>query len=77
MTYRPHRSDRAGVYDDGFVVVHERTDGSRSVARARSAGRARDRRARTADRVRDCDRPGVMLAGAAHTYADRFGVLAG
>ena len=47
----------------------------RRVARARARGRARDRRARAAARVRRTTTgPGVMLAGAARTYADRYAV---
>ena len=67
-----------GVYDDGYVVVFERSAPVATLWHVR-AGRvvlatgAHERPIAFAD----CDRPGVMLASAAVTYADRFGVAAG
>jgi sarcosine oxidase subunit alpha len=67
-----------GVYDDGYVVVFERSAPAATLWHVR-AGRvvlatgAHERPIAFAD----CDRPGVMLASAAMTYADRFGVAAG
>ncbi|HEY6568449.1 MAG TPA: 2Fe-2S iron-sulfur cluster-binding protein, partial [Actinomycetota bacterium] len=67
-----------GVYDDGFVVVYQRSQGLATLRHVRAsrvvlATGAHERPIALADG----DRPGVMLASAAHTYADRFGVLAG
>jgi sarcosine oxidase subunit alpha len=67
-----------GVYDHGAVVVHERTDPIDRVHHVR-AGRvvlATGAHERPIGFRRN-DLPGVMLAGAAALYADRFGVLAG
>jgi sarcosine oxidase subunit alpha len=67
-----------GVYDDGYVVVFERSAPVATLWHVR-AGRvvlatgAHERPIAFAD----CDRPGVMLASAAVMYADRFGVVAG
>jgi sarcosine oxidase, subunit alpha len=65
-----------GVYDAGYVVVHER---SRPVERVWHV-RARRVVLATGAHERPIafagnDRPGVMLSGAALTYLDRFGVL--
>ena len=66
-----------GVYDHGFVVIHER---SRPVGRLWHV-RARRVVLATGAHERpiafaDCDRPGVMLAGAVRRYLD-WGVLTG
>ena len=66
-----------GVYDDGYVVLHQRW-GTQAIWHVR-AGRvilatgAFERPLAFADN----DRPGVMLAGAARTYVERYGVLPG
>jgi sarcosine oxidase subunit alpha len=67
-----------GVYDHGFVVIHER---SRPVERL---WHVRTRRVVVATGAHerpiafaDCDRPGVMLAGAVRTYVGDFAVLPG
>ena len=67
-----------GVYDDGYVVVYERTAPVERVrhVRARRVVLATGAHERPIAFRRN-DLPGVMLAGAAHLYADRFGVLAG
>ena len=67
-----------GVYDDGYVVVHERARPVERVwhLRARNvvlATGAHERPIAFADN----DRPGVMLASSARTFLDRFGVLPG
>jgi sarcosine oxidase, subunit alpha len=68
----------AGVYDDGYVVVFQR---SGSIARVWHVRAARVVLATGAHErpiaFADCDRPGVMLASSARLYADRFGVLTG
>ncbi len=47
------RTTALGVYDDGYVVAHERSSDARaSLARSRRSRRARDRRARALHRVR-------------------------
>jgi sarcosine oxidase subunit alpha len=72
------RTAALGVYDDGYVVAHERSSERERLWHIR-AGRvvlatgAHERPIAFAGN----DRPGVMLASAAATYADRFGVLAG
>jgi sarcosine oxidase subunit alpha len=67
-----------GVYDDGYVVLHERTIAWDRIwhvraARVVLATGAVERPIAFADG----DRPGVMLAGAVRVYLERFGVLAG
>jgi sarcosine oxidase subunit alpha len=67
-----------GVYDDGYVVVHER---SRPVERVWHV-RARNVVLATGAHERpiafaDNDRPGVMLASSARMFLDRYGVLPG
>jgi sarcosine oxidase, subunit alpha len=67
-----------GLYDDGYVVVVDRSAPITRVwhvraARVVVAAGAHERPIAFADD----DRPGVMLASAARTYADRFGVLVG
>jgi sarcosine oxidase subunit alpha len=67
-----------GVYDAGYVVVHERVRPVECLWHVR-AGRvvlatgAHERPVAFAGN----DRPGVMLSGAVLTYLDRFGVLPG
>lgn len=83
------RTTAFGHYDDGFVLALEkRTD---HLGAAAAAGKARQRvwRIRTRHVVVAAgaherpivftgnDRPGIMLAGAARTYLNRYGVLAG
>ena len=72
------RATALGVYDDGYAVVYER---SRPLARLWHVRAARVVVATGAHErpiaFADNDRPGVMLASAAHLYAERFGVLAG
>ena len=71
------RATALGVYDHGFVVIHER---SRPVERLWHVRAGRVVLATGAHErpiaFADCDRPGVMLAGAVRRYADH-GVLAG
>ena len=72
------RATAAGVYDMGYVVVHERSRPLERVWHVR-AGRvilatgAHERPIAFADN----DRPGVMLSGAARLYVERFGVAPG
>jgi len=67
-----------GVYDDGYVIVHERARPVERLWHVR-AGRvvlatgAVERPIAFAGN----DRPGVMLSGSAMRYAERYGVLAG
>jgi sarcosine oxidase, subunit alpha len=67
-----------GVYDAGYVVIHERARPPQRLWHVR-AGRvvlatgAHERPVAFAGN----DRPGVMLSGAVLTYLDRYGVLAG
>jgi sarcosine oxidase subunit alpha len=67
-----------GVYDDGYVVLQQRTP-ERDIVWHVRAGRvvletgAHERPIPFAD----CDRAGVMLASAARVYVGRFGVLPG
>ncbi|MEO8292904.1 MAG: glycine cleavage T C-terminal barrel domain-containing protein, partial [Actinomycetota bacterium] len=72
------RATALGVYDHGFVVIHER---SRPVERLWHV-RARRVILATGAHERpipfaDCDRPGVMLAGAVRRYIADYGVLPG
>ena len=66
-----------GLYDDGYVVLHHRGDADTiwhvRAGRVVLATGAFERPLAFADN----DRPGIMLAGAARTYVERFGVLAG
>ena len=67
-----------GVYDDGYVVVYERSAPVERVhhVRARRVVLATGAHERPIA-FGDNDLPGVMLASAARLYADRFGVLPG
>ncbi len=67
-----------GVYDAGYVVVHQRCRPVERVwhVRARNVVLATGAHERPIAFAGN-DRPGVMLAGAAITYLDRFGVLPG
>jgi sarcosine oxidase subunit alpha len=75
-----------GVYDAGYVVVHERAAAHRAEREApvERLWHVRARRVVLATGAHERpvafagnDRPGVMLSGAVLTYLDRFGVLAG
>ncbi len=72
------RATALGVYDHGFVVIHER---SRPVERLWHVRAERVVLATGAHErpiaFADCDRPGVMLAGAVRRYVGDFGVLPG
>jgi sarcosine oxidase subunit alpha len=72
------RTTALGVYDDGYVVAHERSATLERLWHVRAtrvvlATGAYERFVAFAGN----DRPGVMLASAAATYVDRFGVLPG
>ena len=72
------RTSALGIYDDGYVVLHERAiDGDRvwhvRAARVVLATGAFERPLVFAGN----DLPGVMLAGSAAAYVERFGVLPG
>jgi sarcosine oxidase subunit alpha len=67
-----------GVYDDGYVVLHQRTLAADRIWHVRAqrvvlATGAIERPIAFADG----DRPGVMLAGAVRVYLERFGVRCG
>ncbi len=71
-------STALGIYDAGYVVVYERSAPEERVHHVRAsrvvlASGAHERPIAFARN----DLPGVMLASAAHLYADRFGVLVG
>jgi sarcosine oxidase, subunit alpha len=72
------RTTALGVYDDGYVVAHER---SATLARLWHVRAARVVLATGAHErlvaFAGNDRPGVMLASAAAAYVERFGVLPG
>ncbi|WP_410568229.1 2Fe-2S iron-sulfur cluster-binding protein [Amycolatopsis sp. cmx-4-61] len=80
------RTTAFGVYDDGFVLALERRGepaAPERVSRQR-VWRIRARRIVIATGAHerpivfpDNDRPGIMLASAARTYLNRYGVLAG
>jgi sarcosine oxidase subunit alpha len=65
-----------GVYDAGYVVVHERRAERLWQVRARRVVLATGAHERPVAFAGN-DRPGVMLSGAVLTYLDRFGVLPG
>lgn len=72
------RTTALGVYDDGYVVAHQRSSTLDRLWHVRAARivlatGALERFVAFAGN----DRPGVMLASAAATYVERFGVLAG
>jgi sarcosine oxidase subunit alpha len=72
------RSTALGVYDDGYVVAHERSTTLERLWHIRAAQvalatGAHERFVAFAGN----DRPGVMLASAAAVYVERFGVLPG
>jgi sarcosine oxidase subunit alpha len=72
------RAPALGVYEDGYVLIHQR---SRPVERIWHV-RARNVVLATGAHERpiafaDNDRPGVMLATSARTFLDRFGVVPG
>jgi sarcosine oxidase subunit alpha len=72
------RTTALGVYDDGYVVAHERSATLERLWHVRAtrvvlATGAHERFVAFAGN----DRPGVMLASAAATYVERFGVLPG
>jgi sarcosine oxidase subunit alpha len=67
-----------GIYDDGYVIIHERSRPVERVWHVRAknvvlATGAHERPIAFADN----DRPGVMLASSARVFLDRFGVLPG
>ena len=68
------RTTAVGAYDDGYVVLAQR---SRPLARARAAGDPRHRRRGAPIAFAGNDRPGVMLAGAARAYVERYAVAPG
>jgi sarcosine oxidase, subunit alpha len=72
------RATALGVYDHGYVVIHERSYSGERVWHVRAervvlATGAHERPIAFAGN----DRPGVMLAGAVATYAAMYGVQAG
>jgi sarcosine oxidase subunit alpha len=80
------RTTAFGIYDDGFVLALERRGepaAPERISRQR-IWRIRAKRIVLATGAHerpivfpDNDRPGIMLAGAARTYLNRYGVLAG
>lgn len=72
------RTTATGIYDDGYVVCYERGTELDRVwhVRARRVVLASGAHERTVAFAGN-DRPGVMLAGAARTYLERYGVLCG
>jgi sarcosine oxidase subunit alpha len=72
------RATALGVYDDGYVVVHENRHPLTRMwhVRARHVVLATGAHERPIP-FRDNDRPGVMLASAVVDYIERFGVLCG
>ncbi len=72
------RTTATGIYDDGYVVAYERAPAVDRVwhLRARRVVLASGAHERTVAFAGN-DRPGVMLAGAARTYLERYGVLCG
>jgi sarcosine oxidase, subunit alpha len=83
------RTTAFGRYDDGFVLALERRTDHRPAGEAGTRSRHRVWRIRAQQIVlatgaherpvafEDNDRPGIMLAGAARTYLNRFGVRVG
>lgn len=72
------RTTALGIYDDGYVVAHERSHPFERLwhVRARRVVLATGAHERVIAFANN-DRPGVMLADAAHLFADRFGVKLG
>jgi sarcosine oxidase subunit alpha len=68
-----------GVYDDGYVVIHERSRPVETIWHVRATRRVVLATAATERPIAFAgnDLPGVMLAGAASAYASRFGVVPG
>jgi sarcosine oxidase subunit alpha len=68
-----------GVYDDGYVVIHERSRLVETIWHVRARRRVVLATAATERPIAFAgnDLPGVMLAGAAAAYSSRFGVLPG
>ncbi len=68
----------AGVYDDGYVILHERPPNRQRIwhVRARRVVLATGASERPIPFAGN-DLPGVMLAGAAWAYVTRYGVLPG
>ena len=83
------RTTAFGSYDDGFVLALERRTDHLGTRRAQAPSRQRVWRFRARSIVvatgaherpvvfADNDRPGIMLAGAARTFLNRYGVLPG
>jgi sarcosine oxidase subunit alpha len=80
------RTTAFGIYDDGFVLALERRGEPAAPGRTsrQRVWRIRAKRIVLATGAHerpivfpDNDRPGIMLAGAARTYLNRYGVLAG
>ncbi|MDQ3405031.1 MAG: ferredoxin, partial [Actinomycetota bacterium] len=83
------RATAFGAYDDGFVLALQRRTDHLGDAAPENVARQRIWRIRTTQTViatgaherpivfADNDRPGIMLAGAARTYLNRYGVLPG
>ncbi|MFI5952227.1 2Fe-2S iron-sulfur cluster-binding protein [Cryptosporangium sp. NPDC051539] len=83
------RTTAFGSYDDGFVLALERRTDHLGAAAPRNISRQRIWRLRARSIVvatgaherpivfADNDRPGIMLAGAARTFLNRYGVRAG
>ncbi|MEV6495820.1 FAD-dependent oxidoreductase, partial [Actinoplanes sp. NPDC051633] len=83
------RTTAFGSYDDGFVLALERRTDHLGAAAPRNVSRQRVWRLRARSVVVatgaherpvvfcDNDRPGIMLAGAARTFLNRYGVLPG
>jgi sarcosine oxidase subunit alpha len=72
------RTTALGIYDDGFVVAHERLHDRERLWHVR-AGRVILATGATERPIAFAgnDRPGVMLASAAASYVERFGTLPG
>ncbi len=72
------RATALGVYDEGYVVLHERSQRVERLWHVRAGHVVLATGAHERPIVfENNDRPGVMLASAAHLYLDRFGVLPG
>ncbi|WP_307840066.1 glycine cleavage T C-terminal barrel domain-containing protein [Streptomyces sp. G44] len=84
-----HRTTAFGHYDDGLVLALEKRTDHLGAAAPAHVSRQRIRRIRARQVVYatgaherpvvfdDNDRPGIMTAGSARTYLNRFGVLPG